>query len=112
MLGFSDGTAKLYDTYEYYRKAVRKPKVIEPVQAKVEVKKNKPSQNQAQARRERARAAERVRELERLIEEKEQEQKQLEEKFVSGDATREDYDLYACNAAVIEKMYDEYGTLC
>ena len=114
VLGFSDGTAKLYDTYEYYRKAVRKPKVSEPVQAKVEVKvkKNKPSQNQAQARRERARAAERVRELERLIEEKEQEQKQLEEKFVSGDATREDYDLYACNAAVIEKMYDEYGTLC
>ncbi|MCR5199995.1 MAG: ATP-binding cassette domain-containing protein [Saccharofermentans sp.] len=112
VLGFSDGTAKLYDTYEYYRKAVRKPKVSEPVQAKVEVKKNKPAQNQAQARRERARAAERVRELERLIEEKEQEQKQLEEKFVSGDATREDYDLYACNAAVIEKMYDEYGTLC
>ncbi len=112
VLGFHEGTAKLYDTYEYYRKAVRKPKVSEPVQVKAEPKKTKPSGNQAQARKERARAAERVRELEKLIEEKEQEQKALEEKFVSGEATREDYDLYACNAAVIEKMYDEYGALC
>ena len=91
---------------------MRKPKVSEPVQVKAEPKKTKPSGNQAQARKERARAAERVRELEKLIEEKEQEQKALEEKFVSGEATREDYDLYACNAAVIEKMYDEYGALC
>lgn len=112
VLGFHEGTARLYDTYEYYRKAVRKPKVSEPVQVKAEPKKTKPSGNQAQARKERARAAERIRELERLIEEKEQEQKQLEEKFVSGEASREDYDLYACNAAVIEKMYDEYGALC
>ena len=112
MLGFADGTAKLYDSYEYYRKAVRKPKVSEPVQAKSEVKKSRPAQNQAQARKERARTAERIRELEKLIEEKELEQKALEEKFVSGEASREDYDLYACNAAVIEKMYDEYGALC
>ena len=112
VLGFADGTAKLYDSYEYYRKAVRKPKVSEPAEVKPEPKKNKPSQNQAQARKERARAAERIRELEKLIEEKELEQKTLEEKFVSGEASREDYDLYACNAAVIEKMYDEYGALC
>ena len=112
VLGFADGTAKLYDSYEYYRKAVRKPKVSEPAEVKPEPKKNKPSQNQAQARKERARAAERIRELEKLIEEKELEQKALEEKFVSGEASREDYDLYACNAAVIEKMYDEYGALC
>lgn len=111
VLGFSEGTAKIYDSYEYYRKAVRKP-VEKPSEKKPEVKKEKPSQNQAQARKERARKAERIRELEKLIEEKEQEQKLLEEKFVSGDASREDYDLYACNAAVIEKMYDEYGTLC
>ena len=112
VLGFSDGTAKLYDTYEYYRRAVRKPKETapaEPVKPKAD---EKPKVNQAQARKERARAAERIRELERLIEEKEQEQKALEEKFVSGEATREDYDLYGCNAAVIEKMYDEYGALC
>ena len=112
VLGFSNGTAKLYDTYEYYRKDVRKPKETvteEPVKTKPA---EKPKMNQAQARKERARAAERTRELERLIEEKELEQKQLEEKFVSGEAKKEDYDLYACNAAVIEKMYDEYESLC
>lgn len=111
VLGFCNGTAKIYDSYEYYRKDVRKP-VEKPSEKKPEVKKEKPSGNQAQARKERARKAERVRELEKLIEQKEGEQKLLEERFVSGDATREDYDLYACNAAVIEKMYDEYGTLC
>lgn len=112
VLGFNGGTAKLYDTYEYYRKAVRKPKETAPepeVKTKAPLK---PKVNQAQARKERARAAERIRELERLIEEKELEQKALEEKFVSGGATREDYDLYGCNAAVIEKLYDEYGALC
>ena len=119
VLGFADGAAKLYDTYEYYRKAVRKPKAAPtpkaPAASEAPAKPktaDKPKVNQAQARKERARAAERIRELERLIEEKEQEQKALEEKFVSGEATREDYDLYACNAAVIEKMYDEYGALC
>ena len=112
VLGFSEGTAKLYDTYEFYRRAVRKPKQTAPEASSKPKPAEKPKVNQAQARKERARAAERIRELERLIEEKEQEQKSLEEKFVSGDATREDYDLYACNAAVIEKMYDEYGALC
>lgn len=112
VLGFSEGTAKLYDTYEFYRRAVRKPKQTAPEASSKPKPAEKPKVNQAQARKERARAAERIRELERLIEEKEQEQKALEEKFVSGDATREDYDLYACNAAVIEKMYDEYGALC
>ena len=112
VLGFSEGTAKLYDTYEFYRRAVRKPKQTAPEASSKPKPAEKPKVNQAQARKERARAAERIRELERLIEEKEQEQKTLEEKFVSGDATREDYDLYACNAAVIEKMYDEYGALC
>ena len=112
VLGFSDGTAKLYDTYEYYRRAVRKPKETAPAAPVKPKAEQKPKVNQAQARKERARAAERIRELERLIEEKEQEQKALEEKFVSGGATREDYDLYGCNAAVIEKLYDEYGALC
>ena len=112
VLGFLEGTAKLYDTYEFYRRAVRKPKQTAPEASSKPKPAEKPKVNQAQARKERARAAERIRELERLIEEKEQEQKALEEKFVSGDATREDYDLYACNAAVIEKMYDEYGALC
>lgn len=119
VLGFADGTAKLYDTYEYYRRAVRKPKTSPepkaPAASETPAKPktaDKPKVNQAQARKERARAAERIRELERLIEEKEQEQKALEEKFVSGGATREDYVLYGCNAAVIEKLYDEYGSLC
>ena len=119
VLGFADGSAKLYDTYEYYRRAVRKPKTAPapkaPAASEAPAKpktSDKPKVNQAQARKERARAAERIRELERLIEEKEQEQKALEEKFVSGGATREDYDLYGCNAAVIEKLYDEYGALC
>ena len=112
VLGFNNGTAKLYDTYEYYRRDVRKTpeKVVsEPVPKKVQ---EKPKMNQAEERRQKAQRANRIKELEKLIEEKEAEQKALEEKFVSGDAKKEDYDLYACNAAVIEKMYDEYGALC
>ena len=116
VLGFMGGTAKLYDTYEYYRKAVRKPQVktetpeAAPVKAKAPALKSRI--NQAEDRKLRAKKANRIRELEKLIEEKEQEQRVLEEKFVSGEAGKDDYDLYACNAAVIEKMYDEYGSLC
>ena len=73
---------------------------------------SKPKINQAMQRKLNAKRAERIRELERLIEEKEKEQKQLEEKFLTPEATKEDYDLYACNASVIEKMYDEYESLC
>ena len=117
ILGFSNGTAKLYDTYEYYRRDVRKAPAKpaeEPAAAKpvTSASDTKPRLNQAQERKQKAQKANRIRELERLIEEKEQEQKVLEEKFVSGKAGKEDYDLYACNAAVIEKMYDEYGALC
>ena len=117
VLGFNNGTAKLYDTYEYYRRDVRKspakPASVaseEPVKAKA--KEDKPRLNQAQERKQKAQRANRIRELEKLIEEKEQEQKALEQKFVSGEAKKDDYDLYACNAAVIEKMYDEYESLC
>ena len=112
VLGFNNGTAKLYDTYEYYRRDVRKTPenvVSEPAPKKVQ---EKSKMNQAEERRQKAQRANRIKELEKLIEEKEAEQKALEEKFVSGDAKKEDYDLYACNAAVIEKMYDEYGALC
>ncbi|MBP5181309.1 MAG: ABC-F family ATP-binding cassette domain-containing protein [Clostridiales bacterium] len=114
VLGFADGTAKLYDTYEYYRKAVRKASLQEPVKEEVPAKKNedKPKINQAMQRKLNAQRAQRIRELEKLIEEKEQEQKALEEKFLTPEATKEDYDTYACNASVIEKMYDEYESLC
>ncbi len=123
VLGFSNGTAKLYDTYEYYRKDVRKARENPPVkEAKAKQEKSepkphekpadKPKINQAQQRKIVAQNKNRMKELERLIEEKELEQKALEEKFVSGEAKKDDYELYACNAAVIEKMYDEYGSLC
>lgn len=120
VLGFKDGTAKLYDTYEYYRKDVRKapvkpvekaPQKAAPVPEKTSGE-TKPRINQAQERKLKAQRANRIKELEGLIEEKEAEQKALEEKFLTADAKKEDYDLYACNAAVIEKMYDEYGSLC
>ncbi|MCR5593556.1 MAG: ATP-binding cassette domain-containing protein [Saccharofermentans sp.] len=114
VLGFANGTAKLYDTYEYYRKAVRKSLVQDQVKPEVPSKtgESKPKINQAMQRKLNAKRAERIRELERLIEEKEKEQKQLEDKFLTPEATKEDYDLYACNASVIEKMYDEYESLC
>ena len=114
VLGFADGTAKLYDTYEYYRKAVRKASLQESVKDEVLAKKNedKPKINQAMQRKLNAQRAQRIRELEKLIEEKEHEQKALEEKFLTPEATKEDYDTYACNASVIEKMYDEYESLC
>lgn len=116
VLGFNNGTAKLYDTYEYYRKDVRKNKTV--ITDIPKTGKNKAEGdaklkvNQAQQRKINARKAERIRELERLIEEKEQEQKALEDKFLTGEAGNEDYELYACNASVIEMMYDEYESLC
>ena len=116
VLGFNNGTAKLYDTYEYYRKDVRKNKTVITDIPKTGKNKaegdTKLKVNQAQQRKINARKAERIRELERLIEEKEQEQKALEDKFLTGEAGKEDYELYACNASVIEMMYDEYESLC
>lgn len=112
VLGFNNGTAKLYDTYDYYRRDVRKPVQKVPQTEEKPKADIRPKVNQAQERKLKAQRAERIRELEKLIELKEAEQKALEDKFVSGEAKKEDYDLYACNATVIEKMYDEYGSLC
>ena len=116
VLGFMDGTAELYDTYEYYRKAVRKSRETSEVNVATSEKDkkepSKPRLNKADERKLQAKRVNRMRELEASIEEKEAEQKALEERFVSGEASVEDYEIYACNASVIEKMYDEYESLC
>ena len=116
VLGFMDGTAELYDTYEYYRKAVRRSRETSEVNVTTSEKnKNEPSKprlNKADERKLQAKRVNRMRELELSIEEKEAEQKALEERFVSGEASVEDYEIYACNASVIEKLYDEYESLC
>lgn len=116
VLGFMDGTAELYDTYEYYRKAVRRSRETSEVNVTTSEKDkkepSKPRLNKADERKLQAKRVNRMRELEASIEEKEAEQKALEERFVSGEASVEDYEIYACNAAVIEKMYDEYESLC
>ena len=116
VLGFMDGTAELYDTYEYYRKAVRKSRETSEVNVATSEKDkkepSKPKLNKADERKLQAKRVNRMRELELSIEEKEAEQKALEERFVSGEASVEDYEIYACNASVIEKMYDEYESLC
>ena len=116
VLGFMDGTAELYDTYEYYRKAVRKSRETSEVNVATSEKDkkepSKPRLNKADERKLQAKRVNRMRELEASIEEKEAEQKALEERFVSGEASVGDYEIYACNASVIEKMYDEYESLC
>ena len=127
VLGFCNRSAKIYDNYEMYRKSARRnAEHLRGVKEIPAVKDNEDSSsssrnksskaesgmNPAKLRRMKAQRQERMREIEALIEQKEAEQKTLEELFITGEAGKEDYDLYACNASVIEKMYDEYESLC
>lgn len=121
VLGFIGGTATLYDSYDYYRKAASKSQVKPETKVqdvKVETPKSAPEKektnrvNPALERKLEAQRRNRISELEKLIENMEAEQKALEDKFASGEAGLEDYDLYGRNADVIEKMYNEYESLC
>jgi len=110
VLGFIDGTTKLFDSYKYYMNALTS--VNQKAQEKTQTVAVKSSKNPAENRKLEAKRRNRITELEKKIDELEEIQRQLGEKFSSGEATREDYDTYACNADVIEKMYYEYESLC
>lgn len=138
VLGFIGGTTELYDEYRFYRKAAKAfvpaaapvAGVAEPVVTKtagaevagVEVvvaapgapaKPAAPAKpvNKLKERQEAAKRRERIRQLENLIPELEEEQKALELKFTEG-AGADDYRVYADNASKIEAMYEEYAILC
>jgi len=105
ILGFANGTAKLFDTYEYYRKSLRKP-----VEAPAEKKEDSPK-NKASLRRENAKRRQRISDIEKLTEQLETRQKELEDLFVSG-AGESEYKEYADNDAELKKLYEEYFSLC
>ncbi len=120
ILGFMNGTAELFDKYQYYRKAVVSSKSV-PAAPSAETKpaEEKTSRmtegkaasiNRAKDRKESARRRERMRFLESEIERLEKEQADLEATFTSG-AGAEEYKKYADNAALIESMYEEYSSL-
>jgi len=118
ILGFNNGTAKLYDKYAYYRKDVAANPVSAPVkeekaeEAKVsrETEAKKESRNKAADRKEAAKRRERIRAIEKEIEVLENEQKELEATFTSG-AGAEEYNKYAANSEKIESLYTEYMLL-
>ena len=118
ILGFNNGTAKLYDKYSYYRKDVAENHVTAPVkeekseEEKVsrETEAKKESRNKAADRKEAAKRRERIRAIEKEIEVLEAEQKELEATFTSG-AGAEEYNKYAENAERIESLYTEYMLL-
>ena len=124
VLGFYGGTAKEYDEYRFYRKAVKDMTAANDNSAPKEEKKAEkkeqqvaapkpqtPNVNKAKGRKEAAKRRDRIRELEKLIEQKEAEQIELEASFTNG-AGPQEYKLYADNSALIEEMYEEYANLC
>ena len=118
ILGFNNGTAKLYDKYSYYRKDVAKNTAAVPVkeekkeEEKVsrETEGKKESRNKAADRKEAAKRRARISAIEKEIESLENEQKELEATFTSG-AGAEEYNKYAANAEKIESLYTEYMLL-
>ncbi len=118
ILGFNNGTAKLYDKYSYYRKDVAKNTVVAPIKeekkedekASRETEAKKESRNKAADRKEAAKRRSRISAIEKEIEVLEDEQKELEATFTSG-AGAEEYNKYAANAEKIESLYTEYMLL-
>ncbi len=118
ILGFMNGTAELFDRYEYYRKAVSR-RITETETATVKSEEQKVSRetdgkirsrNKASERKEAARKRERMVFLEKEIERVEAEQRELEESFTDGAGAAE-YEKYAENSRLIEAMYEEYMEL-
>ncbi len=118
ILGFMNGTAELFDRYEYYRKAVSR-RITETETATVKSEEQKVSRetdgkirsrNKASERKEAARKRERMVFLEKEIERVEAEQRELEESFTNGAGAAE-YEKYAENSRLIEAMYEEYMEL-
>ncbi len=109
VLGFKNGRANMYDRYEYYlndyHKADEQPE--EPIRTEA---KPSASVNPAQARKELAKKRERVRSLEKMIEELETRQSELESVFTSG-AGEAEYKEYGDNAEKLKEYYDEFFEL-
>lgn len=120
IFGFVGKKVVEFDNYELYRKNSNSYTETTEVVANdtdsdfEEVNKDKretsgkiESKNRAHERKLVARRRERIRELEKLIEQHESEQKVLEEKF-SSDATPDDYSRYAIVCEELNNYYDEY----
>ncbi|MCQ2481892.1 MAG: ABC-F family ATP-binding cassette domain-containing protein [Clostridia bacterium] len=120
ILGFIGKRIFEYDNYAEYRKnyslnsgaeSVEPISVSEDNSVSSDDKRNTEakieSKNRAKERKLVAQKRERFREVEKLIGEREAEQKTLEEKF-SSDATPDDYSRYAAVCDELNALYDEY----
>lgn len=118
ILGFNNGTAELYDKYQYYRNAIKKatPVIVETLKKTEEEKTSRNTEakqasvNRSQERKLVAKRRERIRQLEKEIAVLEERQGELEQIFTEG-AGAEEYQEYADNAAKIDAMYEEYMEL-
>ena len=116
ILGFSGGTAKLFDKYKYYRNSLKAS--VEPVkQEKAEEEKTSrvteakvTSMNRAQERKLEAKRKERMRAIEKEIAELEKTQAEMETSF-GAETSPEEYKIYADNSAKLESLYEEYMEL-
>ena len=118
ILGFKDKTAELYDEYRFYRQAFKVKTQAAPkeVQKEVPVPEESPKPatnanvNRSKLRKELAKKRERVRELENLITELEEETKQMQESF-GPDTKEEEYKAFADRSEELKHYYDEYFVL-
>ena len=124
VLGFKNGTASLYDKYEYYLRDYRSAPVSsgpaveqKPVEVSSDVVSSAPVRkntaggtNPAKARKELAQKRERLRLLEKQIGELEERQSELEAMFTAG-AGEAEYKEYGDNAEVLKNCYDEFFEL-
>ena len=117
ILGFSSGTAKLYDKYDHYRRALKNVQVETAKNVKSEEEKTSrvteakvTSMNRAQERKMEAKRKERMRAIEKEIAELETTQAEMEASF-GADTAPEDYEIYAENSRKLELLYEEYMEL-
>ena len=119
ILGFGGGSAKIYDNYYKYRRALNNiEETTEPQTAEVPEEKpavSRPARtssgvNPAQERKAKAQRAERIRKIEAEIAQLEASQKELEDGFATT-AGQEQYQIYADNSARLEALYEEYMDL-
>ena len=122
VLGFAGGTAKIFDKYRYYRKYVKDqssqvPERTEPVTEKEETLKTTRetegkiiSRNRAAERKEAAKRRERLRSIEKEIEQIENRKKELEATFGTS-AGVEEYNEYAAIGQRYDDLFEEYVLL-
>lgn len=113
ILGFSNRSASLYDSYSYYRKAIQTVSSSPVLSEENTVKENENTvrnANRTQERKESAKRRQRISDIEKMTTALEKEQKELEAKF-SGSCSEEDIKRYGEISETLSKLYEEYFEL-